>query len=238
MRLDCTCAFSVYSSKSDMLIVPIIKPINWNMGPHHVQLYFYRQILDWTWSPVSRLIQLIIQLSFNNSIKNFNCFQGLILGMHWGIILPSTQLLTKCGWLNVKMVSKSRSMPKHCESWLTFLLERCMNKSTLSGAIGLPKKGNEWAWMELQCQTSCPAIIFFLSFFFFFFSPSLGKGHKEMSDQRATKDLRKNYINLLCLNQLVGCIIQATSAVFVLPLILPPPPHTHTQMLCLKTSLP
>ena len=42
MRLDCTCAFSVYFSKSEMLIVPIIKPINSNMVPHHGQL-----TLDW-----------------------------------------------------------------------------------------------------------------------------------------------------------------------------------------------
>ena len=40
MRLDCTCAFSVYFSESEMWIVPIIKSINWNIGPHHVQLDF------------------------------------------------------------------------------------------------------------------------------------------------------------------------------------------------------
>ena len=38
-----------------------------------------------------------------------------------------------------------------------------MNKSTHSGAIGLPKKGNEWAWMELYCRASCPALHFLSS---------------------------------------------------------------------------
>ena len=71
MRLDCTCVFSVYFPKSEIWIVPIIKPINWNMGPHHIQLDFYRQTLDRTWSLVSRLIQHIIQLSFNLSNKKF-----------------------------------------------------------------------------------------------------------------------------------------------------------------------
>ena len=40
MRLDCACVFSVYFSKSKKWIVPIIKSINWNIGPHHVQLDF------------------------------------------------------------------------------------------------------------------------------------------------------------------------------------------------------
>ena len=63
-----------------------------------------------------------------------------------------------------------------------------------------------------------------------------------MSDQHATKDLRKiiSIYYVFILSQLVGCITQATSAVFVLPLILPPPPptHTHTLMLCLKPLFP
>ena len=63
-----------------------------------------------------------------------------------------------------------------------------------------------------------------------------------MSDQRAIKDLRKiisiYYVFTPSPSQLVGCITQATSAVFVLPLILPPPPtHTHTNVMS-ETSLP
>ena len=59
-------------------------------------------------------------------------------------------------------------------------------------------------------------------------SPSLGKGDREMFDQRARKDLKK-YINLSCLSQLVGYITDAASTAFVLlPLITPPPTHTHT----------
>ena len=46
MRLDCTCAFSIYFTKSEMWIVPIIKSINWNRGPRHVQLDFYRHTVD------------------------------------------------------------------------------------------------------------------------------------------------------------------------------------------------
>ena len=151
MRLDCTCAFSVYFSKSEMWIVPIIKSINSNMSPRHVQLDFYRQTLDWTWSPVSILIQLIIRLSFNLSIKNLNRFQGLVLGMHWSTILSSTHVLTINCWLNVKSRSRSRSIPKNCEPWLTHvLLERLsMNKSTLSVDIGCTKKRKEWAWIAL-----------------------------------------------------------------------------------------
>ena len=42
MRVDDTCSFSVYFSKSEMWIVPITKPINWNMGPQHGHLD-----LDW-----------------------------------------------------------------------------------------------------------------------------------------------------------------------------------------------
>ena len=52
----------------------------------------------------------------------------------------------------------------------------------------------------------------------------------------------KNYIYyVFTLSQLVGCIThsQATSAVFVLPLILPPPPPpTHILMLCLNSLFP
>ena len=61
-----------------------------------------------------------------------------------------------------------------------------------------------------------------------------------MSDQRARKDLRKiiPIYYVFSPSQLVGCITQATSAVFVLPLILPPPPpHTHTNVMS-ETSLP
>ena len=59
-----------------------------------------------------------------------------------------------------------------------------MNKSTLSGDIGCTKKGKEWAWIALSCQTSCRAI------FSFFLLLLLLLG-REMFDQRARKDLKK-----------------------------------------------
>ena len=44
MHFDCTRALSVYFSKSEMWIVPIIKPVNilWNIAPNHGKLD-----LDW-----------------------------------------------------------------------------------------------------------------------------------------------------------------------------------------------
>ena len=45
--------------------------------------------------------------------------------------------------------------------------------------------------------------IFFLTSFSSSFSPSLGKGDREMFDQRTRKVLKK-CINLSCLSQLVG----------------------------------
>ena len=173
-----------------MWIVPIIKSINWNMSPHHVQQDFYRQTIDWTWSPVSRLIQLIIQLSFNLSIKNLNRFQGLILGMHWSIILSSTHVLTISCWLNVK----SRSIPKICEPWRTHVF---------TGEIIMHewKHSLSWYWMYKEKKgmgldsplmpNKLPGFIFFLPPFFSSSSPSLGKVVMETFDQRARKDLKK-----------------------------------------------
>ena len=46
MRLDCISAFGVSFSKSEMWIMPIIKPNNWNIGPHHGQLDFDWQTLE------------------------------------------------------------------------------------------------------------------------------------------------------------------------------------------------
>ena len=75
MRLDCTCAFSVYFSKSEMWIMP-------NMGPNHGQ-----PDLDWqTLELEARFLDLFNSsynlLFINLSNTNSNRFQGLILGMH------------------------------------------------------------------------------------------------------------------------------------------------------------
>ena len=64
-----------------------------------------------------------------------------------------------------------------------------MNKSTLSGDIGCTKKGKEWAWIALPNEL--PGYIFFIPSFSSSSSPSLGKGDREMFDQRARKDLKK-----------------------------------------------
>ena len=56
-------------------------------------------------------------------------------------------------------------------------------------------------------------------------SPSLGKGDREMFDQRARIDLKKC---LSCLSQLVACITDAASTAFVLLPLITPPPNTHT----------
>ena len=76
-----------------------------------------------------------------------------------------------------------------------------------------------------------PGYIFFLFSFSSSSSPSLGKGGREMFDQRARKDLKKCIINLSCLSQLVGCITGYCK--HSLCLITPPPPppqFSHSQM--------
>ena len=116
--------------------------------------------------------------------------------------------------------------------WLTFLLERlCMNKNTVSCDIGCTKKGKEWAWIALYCQTSCRAIFsFFLLFFLLLLL--LGRETGKCLINKLEKTRRNELYQLSCLSQLVGCITDAASTAFVLlPLINtpPPPPHTHTQ---------
>ena len=78
MHLDCTCAFSVYISKSEMWIVPIIKPIDCNIGPHHGQLD-----LDWQTLELEAQFLDLFNSSHNlhliSQINILNCFQGLLL---------------------------------------------------------------------------------------------------------------------------------------------------------------
>ena len=65
-----------------------------------------------------------------------------------------------------------------------------MNKSTLSGDIECTKKRKGMGLDSPLMPNELPGYIFFLPSFSSS-SPSLGKGDREMFDQRARKDLKK-----------------------------------------------
>ena len=113
MDLDCIHAFSVCFQKSEIWIMSIVTPCSFRFSLA-VEVRFLESF---------NTSDIMLKFCFKSLLKlDFSTALEYIITIHMHKMSDS---------LNIKLVSKPRSMAKPCESWhflLTFLLERlCMN---------------------------------------------------------------------------------------------------------------